>query len=173
MAGRQPLVLTFLRTALAAAAVTAAASTASAATFFVATNGNDTTGTGSQAAPWRTVAHAVASVPDGSTILVRPGTYNGRIDLSGEFATGITIRSEVPYQAILRNNDRVVTCYGGHGFTIEGFDIAHSGAGAAALVVHIDGAGDNSTGRITIRNNILHDSFNNDILKINNAAKDV
>jgi hypothetical protein len=67
----------------------------------------------------------------------------------------------------------VITCYDGHGITVEGFDIAHSGAGSAPLVVHIDGGGSNAVSRITIRNNILHDSFNNDILKINNAAKDV
>jgi hypothetical protein len=66
-----------------------------------------------------------------------------------------------------------VTCYEGEGITLEGFDIAHSGPGAAALVVHIDGAGQNAVSRITIRNNILHDSYNNDILKINNAARDV
>lgn len=145
----------------------------SAAIFYVATNGNDTTGNGSLAAPWRTIGHAITQVPDGSTILVRPGTYTGRVNLIGSFAQGVTVRSEIPFQAALRNNDRVITCYDVDGITIEGFDIAHTGAGASPLVVHIDGAGDNSVSRITIRNNILHDSFNNDILKINNAAKDI
>jgi hypothetical protein len=144
-----------------------------AGTYYVATNGNDSSGDGSIGTPWRTIGHAVSVVPDGSTVLVRPGTYTGRIDLEGNFPLGITIRSEVPYRAVLRNNDRVVTIYDGHGITLEGFDIAHSGTGSAALVVHIDGGGSNTVSRITIRNNVLHDSFNNDILKVNNAARDV
>src|SRR5262245_27181449 len=59
-----------------------------AANFFVATTGSDTAGNGSSATPWRTIGHAVRNVPDGSTILVRAGTYTGRIDLVGNFATG-------------------------------------------------------------------------------------
>lgn len=147
--------------------------TASATTYYVALNGNNTTGDGSISAPWRTIDHAITHVPDGSTILVRPGTYTGRVSLSGSFAQGVVVRSEAPFQAALRNNDRVITCYQGQGITLEGFDIAHTGVGAAPLVVHFDGAGDNAVSRITIRNNILHDSYNNDILKINNAARDV
>ncbi|HWP41589.1 MAG TPA: choice-of-anchor Q domain-containing protein, partial [Blastocatellia bacterium] len=144
-----------------------------ASTYYVATNGSDATGDGSLASPWRTIDHALSLVPDGSTILVRPGTYTGRVSLEGSFDQGVVVRSEIAYRAALRNNDRVVTCYEGEGITLEGFDIAHTGAGSAALVIHIDGAGDNSVSRITIRNNILHDSYNNDILKINNAARDV
>jgi BACON domain-containing protein/S-layer family protein len=145
----------------------------SAATFYVALNGSDTAGNGSITTPWRTINHAITHVPDASTILVRPGTYTGRIILTGSFPQGVIVRSEVPFQAVLRNNDRVITCYEGEGITVEGFDIAHTAAGAAALVVHIDGAGSNAVRRITIRNNVLHDSYNNDILKINNAARDV
>ena len=151
----------------------AAATTVKAADFFVATTGSDASGTGSLSSPWATIGHAIARVPDGSTILVRPGTYTGRISLAGNFTQGVVIRSEIPYRALLRNNDRVITCYGGRGITIEGFDIAHTAAGSAALVVHIDGQGNNAVSRINILNNILHDSFNNDILKINNAALDV
>lgn len=144
-----------------------------AASFYVALNGSDTAGNGSSSSPWRTIDHAITHVPDGSTILVRPGTYNGRVNLRGSFMQGVVVRSEFPYLAALRNTDRVVTIYEGQGITLEGFDIAHTGAGAAPLVVHIDGAGNGAVSRITVRNNVLHDSHNNDILKINNAAKDV
>ena len=146
---------------------------ASAQNFYVATTGSDATGNGSVSNPWGTIGHAVTSVPDGSTVLVRQGTYTGRVRLAGSFAQGVTIRSEVPYKAALRHNAQVITIFSGHGITVEGFDIAHSGTGASPLVFQIDGQGDNSVSRITVRNNILHDSFNNDILKINNAAKDV
>ncbi len=156
-------------------AIGAARATAQGSIYYVATDGSDDTGDGTLNAPWATITHALDSVVDGSTILVRPGTYEGRIRLRGTFSQGVTVRSEIPYQARLRHDGTVVTSYYGQGITLEGFDIAHSGAGAGALVIQIQDLieGDDATGRITIRNNVLHDSYNNDILKINNGARDV
>lgn len=146
-------------------------------TFYVATNGNDNSGAdGSNGNPWQTITYALDNVPDGSTILVKAGTYNGRINIIGNFPVGVTVRSEVPYQAILQNNDRVLTAYENgevRGITIEGFEIRHSGNGADPLVFHIDGGGDGSVHHITVRNNIMHDSYDNDILKVNNATHDI
>src|SRR5688572_11033674 len=101
--------------------------------FYVATAGNDD-GDGSEADPWATITHAVENVPDGSTILVRPGDYEGRVELDGVFPLGIVVRSEEPYQARLRNTGAVVTSYYGEGITLEGFDIAHSGPGGALVI---------------------------------------
>jgi hypothetical protein len=152
-------------------------SVAQAATYHVAVDGDDSIGTGSSAAPWATITYALDSVEDGSVIDVHPGTYTGRIRIRGTFVTGVTVRSQIPYTAKLRNNDTVITAYsdpgGVRGITIEGFDIAHSGSGAGALVVHIDGGGNNDVTNITLKNNILHDSYNNDILKINNACTNI
>ena len=147
-------------------------------TFYVATDGSDGTGDGSSGNPWETITFALDSVPDGSLILVKAGVYNGRVRLRGTFPTGVTVRSEVAYQAVLQNDsDKVITAYthpnGVQGITIEGFEIRHSGAGAPPLVVHIDGDGNGSVSHITIRNNILHDSYDNDILKINNATHNI
>ena len=140
--------------------------------YYVSTTGSDTSGDGSSGAPWATITHALQSVPDGSTVAVRPGLYSGQVHLVGNFDQGVLVKSETPYQARLRNNGPVVTSYDGcKGITLDGFDIAHSGPGASALVVHLDGGG--VLGRvstITLRNNVLHDSYNNDILKINNSA---
>lgn len=145
--------------------------------YYVAVDGTDAGGDGSMADPWATITHALDNVPDGSEILVRPGLYEGRVRLRGAFAQGVTVRSEAPYRAILQNDDRVVTVYsapgGVSGITLQGFEIRHSGPGAAPLVVHVDGGGDGSVRDITLRNNIIHDSTNNDLLKINNAAHDV
>lgn len=150
---------------------------AGGATFYVAVTGSDSSGDGSSGNPWATIEHAIGNVPDSSLILVRAGVYNGRNRLTGNFPNGVTVRSATPYQAILQNNDRVVTIYGYsglvRGITIEGFEIRHSGAGAAPLVFHVDGAGNESVQNITIRNNIIHDSYDNDLLKINNAAHSV
>ncbi|HLC40696.1 MAG TPA: DUF1565 domain-containing protein [Methylomirabilota bacterium] len=151
------------------------ATAAPTAILYVATTGNDSTGDGSLSNPWATITHALDNAPDGSRILVRPGTYNGRVHLRGSFARGVTIRSEIPYRARLRHNSTVITCFYGQGITLEGFDIAHTGPGAGALVIQIqdligDPGGDDFVRRITLRNNVLHDSYNNDILKINNGA---
>jgi hypothetical protein len=150
---------------------------APAATYFVATTGHDTTGDGSAGNPWRTITHALGQVPDGSLVLVQPGTYTGQVDLDGTFATGVTVRSAVPYQARLRHDTTVVQSFYGQGLTLEGFDIAHSGPGAGALVIQVQdllgapGCADGDcVGRITLRNNIIHDSYNNDLLKVNNGA---
>ncbi|HEV8539424.1 MAG TPA: DUF1565 domain-containing protein, partial [Bacteroidota bacterium] len=54
--------------------------------YYVATTGNDTTGSGSQANPWRTIAYALSVVTptsdDPTTIHVAAGTY--RLSLTGE-----------------------------------------------------------------------------------------
>jgi len=161
-------------------ALLAAAATPVAAqeTYHVATTGNDVPQNGSAAAPWATIGYALGRVPDGSTVLVAPGTYHGRVDLRGDFARGVVVRSEVPYRARLRHTATVVTCFYGRGIRLEGFDIAHSGPGAGALVVQIqdligEPGGDERVSRIVLANNVLHDSFDNDVLKINNGASHV
>lgn len=148
-----------------------------AATYHVAQNGNDDTGTGSASSPWATITHALDNVEDNSVIEVHPGIYTGRIRIRGTFPLGVMVRSQIPYRAKLRNSDTVITAYthpdGVSGITLEGFDVAHSGSGSGALVVHVDGGGNNGVNNIVIKNNILHDSYNNDILKINNSSTNV
>jgi hypothetical protein len=150
-------------------------------TYYVATTGSNATGNGSAGNPWATITHAVNAVPDGSLILVQPGTYSGEVQLSRAFASGITLRSQTPYLARLRHTATVIKCFYGRNITLEGFDIAHTGPGAGALVIQIQDLrgsqpgcadGDCVSG-IVLRDNLLHDSENNDILKINNGAANV
>ena len=151
--------------------------TAAAGTFYVSTSGSDNLGDGSSGSPWASIQYALTQVSDNSTILVKQGVYSGRQRITGTFVNGVTVRSEIPYGAVLENNDRVITIYGYsgpvYGIIIEGFEIRHSGSGSSPLVFHIDAAGNGSVSDITIRNNILHDSYDNDILKINNGAHDI
>ena len=147
-------------------------------TFYVATDGDDWAGHGTISQPWETITHALGQIPDTSLILVRPGTYTGLVTLDETFSEGVTIRSEIPYQARLRHTGTVVTCFQGKGITLEGFDIAHTGPGSDALVIQIQdlrgkAGGDDFVSRITLRNNILHDSYNNDILKVNHGAGNI
>ncbi len=147
-------------------------------TYHVAEDGSDTSLTCSAISPCATITHALGRAMDNESVIeVHPGTYNGQVHLDRFFHRGIIVRSQVPYQAKLRHDDTVVTAYTNlgivGGITLEGFDIAHSGEGAGALVVHIDGNGNNAVKNITLKNNILHDSYNNDILKINNACSNI
>ena len=143
--------------------------------YYVAPDGRDDLGNGSVEFPWATINYAAASVPDGALILVKPGTYQGQVALQRQFDRGIIIRSERPYQAQLRHDRPIITCFVCQHVTIEGFDIAHTGPETQRYVIQIQDI--ENTGRggqfITLRNNVLHDSYNNDILKINNGAQDI
>lgn len=80
-------------------------------------------------------------------ILVRAGLYSGRVRIRGQFANGVTVRSEIPYQAQLRADETVLTIFEAQGITIEGFDIAHASPAAEPIVVQIqDALGDEPGG---------------------------
>jgi len=144
---------------------------AQAQTFYVATNGSDQQANGSQQNPWASISYAIDQVTDGSIIEVAPGTYNGRVRLDQSSTNGVLIRSAVPYKARLRyDNGAVVICFTCRGVTLEGFDIAHSANNIGGLVVQIQTS---AISDVTLRNNIIHDSTDNDLLKINNGARNV
>lgn len=169
---------------LALGFVNLGSSTAIGSNYYVATTGSDLTGDGSLGAPWESINHALDHVPDGSTILVQPGVYHGQVRLDHQFNQGVVVRSVVPYQAKLRHTgSRVVVAFYGQNITLEGFDIAHKPENTAALVIQVQdllgsvpgiGAGsDPVVSYILFRNNIIHDSTNNDLLKINNGARHI
>lgn len=102
---------------------------ATGAIYHVATSGNDSTGNGSQASPWRTIGHASAMVKAGDTVLVHAGTYSESIVLS----VGGTQSSPITF--IPNPGDAVIISGGGSGYvgfriptgcnynTIKGFTI--------------------------------------------------
>ncbi len=142
-------------------------------TYFVATNGSNSND-GSAARPWASILHAIDRVPDGSEIVVRNGRYDALMEIERRFSNGIVVRAENPYRVQLRGNGTVIGCHLCAGITFEGFDISHSG-GADQYVVQIQDARGNDTGgrRLTFRNNVFHDSQNNDLIKVNNGASNV
>lgn len=148
---------------------------AEAQTVYVATNGNDQTNTGSQSQPWATISHAIDQVVDGAIIEVAAGVYNGRVRLDQKFSNGVLIRSRQPYQARLRHNGgAAVICFSCQGIIFEGFDIAHSSNNVGGLVIQIQTTNQGfPASNIVLRNNIIHDSTDNDLLKINNGAENI
>lgn len=145
--------------------------TLDAQTVYVATTGSNSSGSGAQQSPWATISFAIDQVSDGATIEVAPGTYNGQVRLDQQFQTGIVIRSTTPYQARLRHDSgAALICFTCQGVTVEGFDIAHSTSNNGALVIQIQTS---DARNVTLRNNIIHDSTNNDLLKVNNGTRDI
>lgn len=170
---KRALFLTIPRTLVCAFALIA--NSAIASDVYVATNGVDSAArNGASSEPFGSIDYALTRVVDGDQIWVKPGTYTGRVRISGDFPnTGITIKSQTPYQAKLRNNAMVVSFYEAVGITLEGFDIAHTAAASGPLVIQVSGFGEGLTHDITLTNNVMHDSQNNDLLKINDAAYNV
>lgn len=85
---------------LAAALVTVLPASA-ATTYHVALSGSDGA-SGTEAAPWRTLQHAVDHVAPGDTIVVHPGTYDGmRIENPGAPGNWITLTSAQPGSVII------------------------------------------------------------------------
>jgi hypothetical protein len=172
-----------VRRALAAAVLcTAVAATAQAqapCTHYVATNGTDGAGVpGSLAQPWRTLDFASARIlalgQSGAVVCFRDGVYTGGNSLYERFTVPTTFRAENAYRAVLQNGGTVITMFGGRNHVYEGFEFRHSGPGARALVVQVQMSDtDDWSEDVVFRNNIFHDSFNNDILKINNGARDI
>ncbi|MEY9930585.1 hypothetical protein ABH926_005232 [Catenulispora sp. GP43] len=75
--------------ALSAPAHAAGTSTAGTSTFYVAPSGSDSS-SGTQAAPFATIQHAVTALSGGGgTVVVRGGTYAQRFSLHG--VTGVTV----------------------------------------------------------------------------------
>jgi len=98
-------------------------------TFFVSMSGNDT-GSGSAAAPWRTIQHAADRVAPGDTVVVREGAYKGFfLDKSGTEKERIVFHAD--HGAVI--NDRNFKTADGINLerasyiTIEGFTIDNAG----------------------------------------------
>lgn len=142
--------------------------------YFVAPYGVDRINGGSSIQPWKTINYGLALIPNGNTLIVREGIYTENIRINKNFSKGLLLKSEVPYLAKLTSDQRVIALVKeAENITIEGFEITHNTLSAKPLVVHIDGWGQNSVKNIVLRNNIIHDSYNNDLLKINNGAEHI
>jgi hypothetical protein len=139
--------------------------------YYVATNGSDSGGDGSESKPWKTLSVAVSKVKDeGIEIIVRAGTYSGEVSINRKFTKPASIRSEQPYQAKLQHNHAVVQIADARNVELGGFDISRTRPTGrpSPLLMHIA-----RSEAITLRGNLIHDSYDNDLLKINEQAHDV
>ena len=155
-----------------------------AADVHVGLGGSDATGDGSPGNPWATIDFALDQVASGDRILVGPGTYDGRLRLDREFDPPVTLRAEPRYRAKLQHDGgAAIVVFTGRNIVVEGFEITHAPGNTGALVVQVQdllGAVSGSAGGtdpvvsgIVFRDNIIHTSTDNDLLKINNGAENV
>lgn len=142
-------------------------------TFWVSPTGDDA-GAGRPDAPWATITHAAATVPDaGCTVEVAPGIYEGPVTVERRFATETVFRSTVPHRAVLEHTASVLDVDGAHNVTFSGFEIRHAGPGSTGYLVNVDKSNGDGVWaeRVTLTDNVIHDSYDNDLVKIQSGVR--
>jgi hypothetical protein len=132
--------------------------------------GNDTNpGTAEQ--PWASFQHAADVVPDaGCIVWVATGTYPGG-EIDRRFASPMTFRAADPYRAVLVSTTTVLALDGASNVVIQGFDMHQAGPGSTGLVVYVDAGGGMPTDHVVLRDNVIHDSYDNDLVKLRAASR--
>lgn len=147
------------------AAVAVAASTYSGPIYYVATTGSDNA-SGSAAAPWRTIQHAMNAVPAGATVQVAGGTYNELVTVthSGSATAGYITLTSAPGQTatidgtglgIPQGQQGLVTMQNVSYVRVVGLQLQNYTSNSSSLVplgIYVAGSGDH----IEIRNNHIH-----------------
>lgn len=127
---------------------------------------------GTYAAPWATLRYAADNIPDNyCTVWFKAGDYYGTHRLNRRYKTETTFKAVRPYRTVLHYNGVVVNLSGATNVTLEGFRFHHTSPNAEFLVVTINRSASGWAENITLRNNIFHDSYNNDLLKIHNGSR--
>jgi len=130
---------------------------------------------GTFAQPWATLDYASAQVlalgGSNCTVWFKDGLYTGTHDLHERFSTPTTFKAVNPYQAILQHDGLVLELSGAQHILFDGFEVRHSGPTAGALVVYLSWSDALWTENIIFRNNIFHDSYNNDLLKLHDGTR--
>jgi Ca2+-binding RTX toxin-like protein len=158
--------------AMLSASLTIAASAAvEPCAYWVSTGGSDAAD-GSKNAPWATLTHAVETVPDANcTITVKRGVYREAIEIERRFTTEVRIRAAKPYRAVFEYDSDVLDIDGARGIVVARMVFRHDGPGATGHVVNVDNGSGIWAERITFRDNVFHDSYDNDLLKIHAGVK--
>lgn len=112
----------------------------------VATNGNDTTGNGSVATPWLTIAKAISVVTNGDYVAVHSGSYNEYSDVNRNVAYSTNRITFVGYGAKMHGAK-----FRYPNWTWEGFDIDDVGSVLSPLYVF------QAANNVWLVNNFVHD----------------
>jgi hypothetical protein len=138
--------------------------------FWVSPDGADGA-SGDREDPWATLAHAAEAVPDrGCTVWFEDGVYRGNTEIERRMERRTTFRAVHPYHATFEGHGYVLDVSGSSRMMFRGLVFRHDGPGAKGIVVYADGA---DTDHLTFRDDILHDSYDDDVLKILDGATKV
>ena len=79
-------------------------------TYFVATDGNNTSGDGTLAKPWKTISFGIGKLTGGDTLVVKPGTYVGLENFimnvpSGTAARPTRVFAQQPMEVRIQSNN--------------------------------------------------------------------
>lgn len=152
--------------------------------YYVSPGGSDSTGSGTLAAPWATITHAISTVGGpGVTINARAGTYNERVSItkSGSASGGYFIirNYDSPSGSAIINGGTVTIGTGGYAYglvdivsqsyvTVDGFGIYNFTTTNDSLVpagIHVEGSGSN----IQLVNNHIHHIWNTGKASVHNG----
>jgi hypothetical protein len=139
--------------------------------YWVAPNGNDAN-PGTFNSPWATLAHASETIPDANcTVWFEDGLYVGENHLNRRFETPTAFKAANEYRAVFESAGITLDVDGAKNVIVEGFEIRQSGPGAIGAVVMVDRSDNLWAEYVTLRNNIIHDSYDNDLIKIHNGTR--
>jgi hypothetical protein len=142
-------------------------------THYVSPKGSDANGDGSREKPWQTVTHAINAVPDdGGEIVLQDGEYHESVSVTRAFSNRCIVRAENSKRAHLISppgRNRALSCYGAANIAFNGLEISGSGGTAEEYLVHIS----EKSRELLFLGCLIHDGYNNDLIKINDGAHDV
>ena len=120
-------------------------------TIYVATNGNDTTGDGSQMNPYRTIQKGIDLASIGDTVSVAPGTYSERINLK----SGIKVQGSGAANTIIDGQQAgvVVKIMNATNVVLTGFTIRNGKSGQEGGGIFVSNSTD-----ILIEDNVIQDN---------------
>lgn len=127
---------------------------------------------GTRQRPWATLEHAAMAVPDHScTVWFEDGVYTGGNHVVRRFDTTTTFRAAHPYRAVLEADGQALDIDGASHVIFQGLQFRHVGPDATGAIVYVDRGEDGWAEHITFRDNIIHDSYDDDLLKIYNGVR--
>ncbi len=117
--------------------------------FYVSTTGNDVTGNGSIASPWKTIGYGISRIAGGDTLIIRNGIYREQANFitgvkSGSASRPTTIMAETPMEVRIQSStaldyyDNQLNLAGNY-ITVDGFIFDMAGTLYPPYIAEVNG----------------------------------
>jgi hypothetical protein len=141
--------------------------------YFVSAGRGSDSNPGSYDRPWKSIQYALESVPSdgGFTICVDDGSYPEQIDLGRRdgFTNPVRVEALHPYEVRLNNRDKIIIRLNGDSVTHTSFNITFAGFEIYRPTSNATGSSNvylYKADNVTIENCIIHDSYDDDLVRI-------